>query len=115
MDEIIAYCGLVCSSCPAYLATKEGSEAKARETADLWSRLYNVKVAVSNVWCDGCTAPGRKCSHCGECKIRACAIAKGVTSCALCPDYVCKELTAFLTYAPEARAALERIKASSGG
>jgi len=28
MDKIIAYCGLVCSDCPAYIATQAGDRAR---------------------------------------------------------------------------------------
>jgi hypothetical protein len=112
-EEMIAYCGLTCSACPAFLATRAGDEAKARETAELWTKLYHTNVKVEDVWCDGCLVEGRKCAHCGECKIRACAREKGVASCALCADYVCKELEGLLSMVPEARAALERIRARS--
>ena len=109
-EEMIAYCGLTCSACPAFLATRAGDENKARETAELWTKLYHTNVKVEDVWCDGCLVEGKKCAHCGECKIRACAREKGVSSCALCADYACKELEGLLSMVPEARAALERIR-----
>jgi hypothetical protein len=109
--EMIAYCGLTCSSCPAFLATRANDEKKAAETAELWTRLYHTNVRVEDVWCDGCTVEGKKCAHCGECKIRACAREKGVASCAVCADYACEELEGLLSMVPEARAALERIRA----
>ena len=108
--EMIAYCGLKCTSCPAYLATKAGDEKKAGETAELWTRLYNISVKVEDVWCDGCTAAGKKCAHCGECKMRACAIGKKVESCALCETFPCEEISGFMSMVPEARTTLERIK-----
>jgi len=111
-QEMIACCGLVCSACPAFLATKAGDENKARETAELWTRLYNTNVRVEDVWCDGCIVEGKKCAHCGECKIRACAREKGVANCAHCADYACQELVGFFSMVPDARATLERIRAS---
>ncbi len=33
MERILAYCGLVCSECPAYLATQAGDTAALEEVA----------------------------------------------------------------------------------
>lgn len=109
--EMIACCGLVCSQCPAFLATQAGDEEKARQTAELWSRQYKVEVRVENVWCDGCMAPGRKCGHCGECEIRACALQRGVATCAACDDYGCETIGRFLAMVPPAKETLERLRA----
>jgi hypothetical protein len=107
MDRMIAYCGLVCTDCPAYLATKAGDEKKAQETAALWKKEYGVDVSVADVWCDGCIAPGKKCAHCAECDIRACGIEKGVPNCGRCADFACGKIEAFFKMAPFARDVLE--------
>jgi hypothetical protein len=107
MDKMIAYCGLVCTDCPAYLATVAGDEAKARETAELWSKQYGINVAVEDVWCDGCLVEGKKCAHCAQCEIRACGIERGVKNCGWCPDFSCGRIEGFFKMAPFARAVLE--------
>ena len=111
-DEMIAICGLTCTECPAFLATQAGDEAKAQETADLWSKQFGTQVAVADVWCDGCLVGGRKCVHCAECAIRACGQERGVANCAHCDDYACDKLAPLLDMVPPARATLDGIRAS---
>ncbi len=110
---MISRCGLVCTECPAYLATQADDAAKAAEIAAAWSKAYSAKIAVDDVWCDGCLVEGRKCSHCGECGIRACATERGHDNCAHCPDYACEQLQGFFGMVPHAKAKLEEIRAGS--
>jgi hypothetical protein len=109
-DKIIAYCGLVCTDCPAYLATQTKNEQKAEETAELWTRIYKVSVNVDDVWCDGCLVGSRKCAHCAKCEIRACGQKHAVLNCAYCHDYPCEQLVGFFGMAPDARKTLDRVK-----
>jgi hypothetical protein len=104
-------CGLVCSECPAYVATQTNDTAKAAATAKEWSQQFGIDVAVEHVWCDGCTAAGRKCAHCAECEIRSCATGRGLATCAPCADYPCKQLEGFFGMVPMAKATLDRLRA----
>ena len=110
--EMIAYCGLTCTSCDAYLATRNDDEARARTTAVAWSQQFGLEVAVADVWCDGCLVGGKKCAHCGECAIRACARERAVESCGACDDYPCPTVSELLAMVPEARARLDGIHAA---
>jgi hypothetical protein len=107
---MIGCCGLTCSECPAYVATKTGDVAKAEETAQKWSRDYGVDVKLEHVWCDGCTAPGKKCAHCAECQFRACALGRGHATCADCGEYPCAPLAGFFGVVPPARATLDALR-----
>jgi hypothetical protein len=109
-SSMIAFCGLVCSQCPAYLATQRNDESLARQTAKEWSATYGLNVTVEDVWCDGCTVGGRKCAHCGECEIRACGTAKQVLNCGHCPDYPCDKLNAFFKMVPMAKQTLDGVR-----
>ena len=109
--QLIGCCGLLCSRCPAFLATQANDVAKAEETARLWAREYGLEVAVEQVWCDGCTGDGRKCAHCAECEIRSCALDRNLESCAGCLDYPCAQLTGFFEVVPVARQTLEWLRA----
>ncbi len=112
MAEIIAACGLVCSECPAYLATKANDAARVAEVAAQWSKDYGGDVKPEYVWCDGCMEPGpRKCGHVAECDVRACVVGRGLSSCARCADYGCEKITAFVNAAPAAKETLERLRA----
>ena len=53
-DKMIAYCGVVCNDCPAYIATQANDEKMAKKTAEEWSKAYNADIKVDDVWCDGC-------------------------------------------------------------
>lgn len=108
---MIACCGLTCSECPALLATKAGDAARIAEVAAAWSAQFNTRVEPEHVWCDGCIVEGRKCAHCGECEIRACAMGRGLANCALCDDYACGKLAAFFEMVPPAKATLDGIRA----
>ena len=107
---MIAYCGLDCSSCDAYLATRENSVTKRQETARQWSRMYGQEIRAEQIDCDGCKSSGSRFFHCSNCEIRRCGIAKDVEHCAACDDYICETLAQFIKLAPEAGLALERLR-----
>lgn len=109
--KMISYCGLVCTDCSAYIATLTGDEKKALETAEMWSKAYNIKVKLEDVWCDGCLVEGKKCAHCHECEIRICARKKGVVNCAHCKDYKCETVKNFFKMVPDAEKLLDGIRA----
>jgi Protein of unknown function (DUF3795) len=110
-DKIVAYCGIVCSDCPAYLATQSGEVAALERVAAQWQEEYHLdKVTVRDVTCDGCLGQeGSKAAHCFECDIRACALEANLENCAHCEDYSCEKLDAFFGYVPDARALLDQI------
>lgn len=111
MEKIIAYCGLVCSECPAYVATQAGDKEALDKIVEQWRVEYNAPdITVSGVMCDGCLDGDRKCGHCFECEIRACGMEKGVANCALCRDYGCAKLEAFFKLAPQARTTLDALR-----
>lgn len=113
MEEIIAYCGIVCTECPAYIATQNDDPEALKRTAEKWSEEYQSDIKADDVICDGCLlGHTRYCSHCAECEIRACAIAKDMANCAHCDQYGCEKLTGFLQFVPTAKAKLDEIRAA---
>jgi hypothetical protein len=111
-ERIIARCGLICSECPAYIATKDGDEQKIAETAAMWSKMYNAEVKPEYVWCDGCALPGRKCGHCAECDVRACAESKGMDNCGFCNELSeCATINNFFQLAPGSKIVIEEVAA----
>jgi hypothetical protein len=112
--KMIAYCGLICSECPAFIATKAGDSEKIASTAAEWSKQFGVNITPENVWCDGCLVGGRKCGHCGECEIRSCAAGKKAVNCGVCAEYEsCGKIRNFFNMAPGAKEVLDGIHASS--
>ena len=111
MDMMVAYCGLVCTECPAYIATQANDQAALERVAAQWRESFNdLGITAQLITCDGCVVDdGYKCAHCFECQIRACATDQGVVNCAHCTDYACEKLEGFFGFAPEARALLDGI------
>jgi len=115
MDRIVAYCGIVCNECPAYIATQANDPAAVARVAAQWREEFNNPIITAeDVPCEGC--PGEtelKCAHCAECDIRACAEEKRLGTCADCADYPCELLEAFLDSVPQARATLDSLRSGA--
>ena len=113
MDKIIAYCGLTCSSCPAFLATQENNDDKRKEVAKMWSEMYKSDLKPGDINCYGCLSEGERIfNHCKVCDIRKCCREKGVADCAHCDDYACEKLGKFFEMAPDSKTSLEEIRKS---
>lgn len=106
-ERITAYCGLTCTECPAYIATREDDTEKLIALAVEW---YSVEENAAFCECDGCTTDGRKNQWCSECAVRACAIERDVLNCAHCQDYGCSTLTDFFEHVPDAKTNLDSIR-----
>ena len=106
-----AYCGMECSKCEGYLATKEDNDAKRKEVAEKWSIQYNADIKTEQINCDGCKSEGTKFFFTENmCPIRKCNIEKGTQHCAECRDYECEELSKFIEMAPQVGEALEALR-----
>jgi len=113
MNKIIAYCGLVCSDCPAYIATQENDWEMLEEGAALArERLNQPEVTAEMGLCDGCTGEGYLSACTDDCQVRVCGVEHGVLNCAYCPDYPCQKLTALWTQMPKAQTVLDEIRQS---
>ncbi|HDL85140.1 MAG TPA: DUF3795 domain-containing protein [Candidatus Acetothermia bacterium] len=111
MEKMIAYCGLVCTECPAYIATQADDREQLVKVAAQWSVEYDATLTADDCVCDGCLATtDRHIGHWDECKIRVCASDKKVRNCAHCTDYPCSELKGLFSFAPHAQAALDQIR-----
>jgi len=110
MENLIAYCGLDCAGCPAYIAKKNNDDELRKKTAQEWSKMFNVELKPEEINCDGCAVVGKHIAYCENlCEMRKCAMAKKVINCAYCEDYACETLTAFLKHVPEAKQRLDEI------
>ena len=86
MKKMIAYCGLDCEKCDAYIATINDDQALREKTAQLWSELNHFPIRPEQINCQGCRADGVKTVFCDSlCEIRRCALKKNVTTCGDCP------------------------------
>jgi hypothetical protein len=113
-DRIVAYCGSVCTECPAYIATQANDHEALERTAAQWREAFNApELTAETIVCDGClTNEGRRCIHCSKCEIRACVVGRDLTSCAHCSDYACDRLKYFHGEAPVVWNTLDGIRQS---
>jgi hypothetical protein len=113
MTQLIAFCGLDCSKCDAYLATQSNDDAAKERVLAQWRTQFNLSdVTLAAVTCDGCITPnGRLGGYCKECPIRACGTTHQVANCAHCAEYdTCDKLAGFLASVPQARVQLDEIR-----
>ena len=113
MERIVAYCGLVCSECESYVATQANDLEALERVAQHAREAFGMEDATAeSTMCDGClTDDGRQISYCAQCKIRACAVERGVVNCAHCEDYACELLDEIFGHSDEARQTLDGIRA----
>ena len=109
MNDKIAYCGLDCGKCDAYIATKTGDQALREKTARRWSELNNATILPEHINCEGCRAEGVKTVYCSNmCQIRKCVMGRGYGSCGDCPEMVACPIVGVLhKNNPDARRNLE--------
>ena len=112
-DKMTAFCGLVCTDCGAYIATKNNDVKKRKKVAKSWSKMLNRELKPEDINCDGCLQlEGRLFGYCNECPIRKCGLEKNVKNCAYCEEYECEKLTEFFKMAPTAKESLDKIRKS---
>ena len=118
MAEIISYCGLLCKSCPIYLATRETNVSRKQEIVfeiiHACKEHYGIEYKYEDINdCDGCTSDtGRLFIGCKDCKIRKCAAQKGIENCAHCDEYACDNLLESFKSDPGAKERLDMIRDS---
>jgi hypothetical protein len=115
-DKMVAFCGIVCSDCRAFIATQANDGELRKKVAKTWSTKKDV-LRPEDIDCDGCLPAGQRLfKFCGICDVRRCGQEKGVDNCAHCPEFPCERLTGlwkhFRLTAP--RATLEEIKGKPG-
>jgi len=114
MEPIIAYCGLTCTECPAYLATLTDDDAKRAETSAMWSKQYGVNIPPQAVNCTGCSSDGVRFGYCEKCEIRACATGRNLANCGYCDDFPCGKVEHVLNAVPAVKDLLTKIHAARG-
>jgi hypothetical protein len=112
MQEMIAYCGLVCTGCPAFIATQKDDNAERQKVVEKWSS-EEYPMTSEDINCDGCLAVDKRLiKFCNECEVRACGSEKKVENCAHCDDFACDKLEKLwgMISSKEAKGRLEEIR-----
>ncbi|UYP45507.1 hypothetical protein NEF87_001792 [Candidatus Lokiarchaeum ossiferum] len=111
MEKIIGYCGIVCSDCPAYIATMVNDDEARIKAAEMWSKEFNEQIKPEDINCEGCNSKnGVLFSHCSVCEMRKCGLPRNINNCAYCGEYTCQKLEAFHKMVPDAKSTLDVIK-----
>ena len=110
MKDMIAYCGLDCEACEAYIATKNDDDELRRKVAKLWSELNNVEITPEMINCEGCRVDGVKTVYCDSlCEIRQCAMKRKYETCGDCTELErCGKVAVVISNNEEARKNLKR-------
>jgi hypothetical protein len=111
MQKLVSYCGIICSDCGAFLATKNDDNNLRQKTAEEWSKQFGHKMKPEDINCKGCTSgDDTTFNYCTVCEIRQCGKAKKVKNCAYCADYAYEKLEKFFQMAPACKTTLDGIK-----
>jgi hypothetical protein len=111
MSKMIAYCGLVCSGCPTFLATQNNDDVARKKTAALYAEKFGFDLKPEDINCDGCKSEqGKLIGYCQACEIRQCCRAKGLENCAHCSDQPCESLIKFHEFSNDAKASFEALR-----
>jgi len=101
MEKLIAYCGLDCAECGAYLAMKNNDQALREKTAAEWTVAHSFNFTPDMINCTSCKGDGVQVGHCSQCEIRKCAGGKGVENCGACDEFAaCKIINDFIMQVP---------------
>ncbi len=91
MEKIVAACGLTCSECPAFEATRDNDYEKLKETAKKWGEMEGVVYKPEDIKCEGCFS-NRLHEYCATCGVRQCTREKGHRVCSFCDEYPCNKI-----------------------
>jgi hypothetical protein len=122
MREIIGCCGIVCSNCDIYKATKNDNNDLRdiifkREIegghGDRFQKLFGREYALEDIHCNGCPIENKRSFwYIKNCQMRACALEKNLENCAYCTEYPCEKLQAFFDKSHvNAKKTLDEIRA----
>ena len=104
MEKMIAFCGLDCSVCDAFIAAKNNDNALREKTAAEWSKAHGFNFTPEMINCSSCKSDGIHIGYCSECEMRKCAFGKGVINCGACGEFnTCKIINDFIAQVPHVR------------
>ncbi len=110
MSEMIAYCGLVCTSCPQYIATRNDDDVAKEKIAKHIEDKFGLYYTPEEINCDGClSSGGRLIGFCNTCEVRKCGIERSVVNCSDCADQPCDKLKKIHEFSPDAKDAYKTL------
>ena len=108
---MIAYCGLDCEKCEAFIATARNDDALRAKVAGEWSKAYHAPITAEHINCTGCRSAGVKTLFCETmCEVRKCASGRKLETCAQCGEFPCARLADIFKMAPQAEQTLRSMR-----
>ena len=110
MEEMISYCGVVCTRCPQYIATQNNDNSLRKKAAERLEKKFGLLIKPEDINCDGClTIDGRIIGFCDTCEVRKCGSEKEIKNCTVCDEQPCDKLKKIHTFIPNAKASFDSI------
>ncbi len=104
MKEMVAYCGFICSECPAYKATKKNDNKARAKIAEEWSKELKLSFKPEDINCEGCLAVGEKrMAYCEVCEVIKCCSDNHLLNCSYCGQYPCDKVKVLYAMVPQAK------------
>lgn len=115
MSKMIACCGLVCTECPTFIATKNDDDSAREKTAAFYRKAFGFELTPEEINCDGClSTSGKLIGYCQTCVIRKCCFDKELENCAICAEQPCEKLIKFHEFSPDAKACFDALVKAQG-
>jgi hypothetical protein len=110
-ERMVAFCGLVCNECPAFIAKRTDDDELRRKAVKEWSS-DDFPLTKEDINCDGCINGEELFKYCTMCEVRKCGLERGVNNCAYCDEYPCKNLEGLWEFLQdtEAKEVLDKIR-----
>ena len=109
MEKSIAFCGLVCSQCPVYIATKTNNEELKEKLAIEYS-TDTFEFVKEDMNCTGChSVVGVNEKMRKECLMRKCGMHKSISHCAECNEYPCQYINSYVPTGSDNRKMLDEL------
>jgi hypothetical protein len=90
MENIIEYCGIICSDCPVLLATQKIDNMERRCVAEVLTKQHGEEFKPEDTAMAAPATASALLPYCGACGIRKSGIDKEVKNCAYCSEYPCE-------------------------
>ncbi len=113
VKRIVGFCGIICSECPVFIATRKNNDRERERIALMFSKQYEKRYGKEDIRCAGCTTGSSLVfNYCETCEIRKCGKERKLRNCAFCPDYPCPRLSELFSKCGKARTVLDDIARS---
>lgn len=100
MNDNVAYCGIICTECPLYIATQKNDFEMKKKIQSEYEELYHRPFDLEDIKCYGCKSD-KKFFLSNKCNITPCNKNKGIDTCSQCNNHPCKRIEKFYNWHEE--------------